>query len=449
MFYARWATKDEVVEKLDAVNLDTGVKKAGIPITYDDNYLYIDSREAHSMIIGSTGSGKTQAVILPLLKTSMLSGESIVVNDPKGELYKKCAGNFEERGYKVLALDFNDARLGNSWNPLKLAYDFYNNDMKDKAIKSLEDIGYYLFFDSREKDTDPFWINSTINYFVGLTLYLFENATAEEANLNSIYQLSNYLNVDNHSKEFMDKLPTNSLIYLNLAGTLKAPPETRGSILSVFMQKIKKYISREDLSNMLSLSDFDLKDIGNQPTALFIISGISNYCDNLIPLLISQIVDCVDIFGSKEKYVNTLLDEFDSMVPIRDFSRLIEYCRSIRVRFVITIRSYIHLCNMYSKEDAAILKMCFGNLIYLLSDDIYTLEEVSKYCGGRENGEPLITIEELKTLSPFEGVVLMPRTMPFKTKFLPDYKIDYGFKEIIKDIPKREDVEIKIYEEKE
>ena len=449
MSYARWATKDEVVERLDAVNLNTGVERAGIPITYDDKYLYIDAKEAHTMIIGSTGSGKTQTTILPMLKLSMLAKESVVVNDPKGELYEKCAANFKENGYEVLALDFNDAKLGNSWNPLKEAYDFYNSDNKDKAIKALEDIGYYLFYDRNSKDSDPFWINSTINYFVGLALYLFENATVEETNLNSIYQLSNYLNNEKKGKEFIDKIPQNSLIYLNLVGTLKAPTETKGSIISVFTQKIKKYISREDLSNMLSNADFDLKDIGNKPTVLFIISGVSNYCDNLIPLLINQIVDYVDIFGLKKKHVNILLDEFDSMVPIRDFSRLIEYCRSIRVRFTITIRSYIHLCNMYSKEDAEILKMCFGNLIYLLSDDIYTLEKISKYCGNKENGEPLITIEELKTIETFVGVVLMPRLMPFKTKFLPDFKIDYGFTDIESKIPERKESKIAIYNEEE
>lgn len=448
MSYARWATKDEVVEKLDAIDLEKEVLKAGIPIAYDDKYLYIDTKEAHNMIIGSTGSGKTQTTILPMLKLSMLAGDSVVVNDPKGELYEKCAHNFKERGYNVLALDFNDASLGNSWNPLLAAYEFYNKGNKDRAIKSLEDIGYYLFFDSKEKDSDPFWINSTINYFVGLTLYLFENATPEETNLNSIYQLSNHIYENDLSKSFLNKFTDNSLIYMNLAGTLNAPPETKGSILSVFTQKIKKYISREEISNMLSTSDFDLKDIGNKPTALFIVSGLSNYCDNLIPLLINQIVDYVDIYGSKEKHVNVLLDEFDSMVPIRNFSRLIEYCRSIKVRFTITIRSYIHLCNMYSKEDAAILKMCCGNLIYLLSDDIYTLEEISKYCGNKENGEPLVTIEDLKTINTFEGIVLMPRTMPYKTKFIPDFKINYGFQDVNSQIPERRKSNIQIFEEK-
>ena len=449
MSNARWATKEEVAKRLDAVDFKNGVANAGIPVAFDENYLYIDSKEAHSMIIGSTGSGKTQATILPMIKLSMMAGESVVINDPKGELYERCAENFKRRGYNVLALNFEDARYGNTWNPLRVAYDLYNSDKRDKAIKSLEDIGYYLFYDAKEKDSDPFWINSTINYFVGLALYLFENADVDEANLCSIFQLSNYLNKDNNGKEFIDKLDQNSLIYMNLVGTLKAPAETKGSILSVFTQKIKKYLSREDLTNMLCSSDFDINKIGVEPTALFIVSGISNYCNNLIPLLINQIIDAVDNYGTKEKNINILLDEFDSMVPIRDFSRMIEYCRSIKVRIVITIRSYIHLCNMYSKQDAEILKMCFGNLIYLLSDDIYTLEEISKYCGTKDNGEPLISIEDLKTIEIFEGLVLMPRTMPFKTRFLPDFKIDYGFEDVVSEIPLREKKEIQVFKEKE
>ena len=47
----------------------------------------------------------------------------------------------------------------------------------------------------------------------------------------------------------------------------------------------------------------------------------------------------------------------------------------------------------------------------------------------------------------FEGLVLMPRTMPFKTKFLPDFKIDYGFEDINSEIPLREEKEVKIFKE--
>ena len=452
MSYARWATKEEVVEKLTGVNLDTGVKESGTPIAYDDKYLYIDDKEAHNLIIGSTGSGKTQSMILPMLKLSMMAKESIVINDPKGELYTQCADALKKNGYEVFALDFDDAQYGNSWNPLKMPYQLYHEGERDKAIKCLEDIAYYLFFVKAEANVDPFWTNSVIDYFTGISLYLIENAKEEEVHIESIAAFSNELSKKGKSEAFLEKIDSSSKIYLNVVGTLKAPPETKGSILAVFNQKIKKYISREHLSNMLSTSDFEIKDLSLKPTCLFIISGVSNYCNNLIPLLVNQIVDYVSYLGKSEKNFNILLDEFDSMVPIRDFSRMIEFCRSIHVRITVTIRSYVHLCNMYSKEEAEILKMCFGNLIYLLSDDIYTLEEVSKYCGMQMVDHelvPLVTIEDLKMIHTFEGIVIMPRMMPFKTEFLPDYKIDWGMEFKETSIPKREFKPLKFYEEKD
>ena len=416
-----------------------------------NKYLYIDNHDSHSLIIGSTGSGKTQASILPIIKLSILANESIVLNDPRGELYKKCAYALKEKGYEVIVLNFDDAKLGNNWNPLYLPYTLFNDNNKDKAIEMLEDLAYYLFYDSTDKNADPFWFNSIVDYFTGLALYLFENANENEIHLQSIYELSNYLSNNENTVLFINKINKKSKVYLNLAGTLNSPIETKGSILAVFNQKIKKYISRENLSNLLSYSDFNLTNISNKPTALFIVSGISNYCNNLIPLLVDQIIKGIELFGNQENYTNILLDEFDSMVPIKNFSSLITYCRSIKIKLVVTVRSYIHLKNMYSEEESEILKMCFGNLIYLLSDDIYTLEEISKYCGNTMNNnilEPLITVEDLKTINPFEAIIIIPRMMPFKTKLLPDYQIDWGieFKEI--NIPERIPKETLIYEEK-
>ncbi len=451
MSYARWTTQEEVVKILKGVNLETGVKESGTPITYDDKYLYIDSRESHNLIIGSTGSGKTQAIILPMLKLSMMAKESFVINDPKGDIYKRCAKTLEKEGYQVYALDFDDAKYGNSWNPLHMPYQLYQEGEKDKATKCLEDIAYYLFYEKADVNVDPFWTNTVMDYFTGLCLYLFENAKEDEIHLESISQFSNDLQKKGKSEAFMEKIDPSSKIYLNVVGTMKAPVETKGSILSVFNQKIKKYISREHLSNMLSSSDFEIKDLSTKPCALFIISGVSNYCNNLIPLLVNQVVDSINYLDGSKKMFNILLDEFDSMVPIRDFSRLIEFCRSLRIRITVTVRSYVHLCNMYSKEETEILKMCFGNFIYLLSDDIYTLDEISKYCGMQKVDKelvPLVTVEDLKMIGVFEGIVVMPRMMPYKTKFLPDYQIDWGIEFEESKIPLRKMKPLKKYEER-
>ena len=93
--------------------------------------------------------------------------------------------------------------------------------------------------------------------------------------------------------------------------------------------------------------------------------------------------------------------------------------------------------------------MCFGNVIYLLSEDYNTLEEISSRCGMKiENNQevPQVSISELKTLKNFEAIVFQTRMLPLKTKLLPDYKIDWGYETELESIPKRQPVEIHTYE---
>lgn len=449
MFYARWAKEKEMKEILTEVNITKEVKKTGTPIMYDNDLLYVANQDAHSLIIGATGSGKTQATILPLTKLSLLAGESVVINDIKGEIYKRTAYNFQENGYQVHVINLDNPTYGSSWNPLTLPYELYQNISKDKGIQLVEDLGYYLFSDLEQKEYDSFWTNSTIDYFTGLTLYLFEHAKPEEINLNSVYSLSNSLMDEEISNRFIQHLDKNSTIYYNLSGTLKAPLETKGGIFSTFNQKIKKYISLSNLSNMLSNSSFDIKEISNTKTAIFIVSGLSTYGNSLIPLLVSQIITATDEFGKKEKTLNMILDEFDSMLPIKNFAKVINYARGIRIRFTVVIKSYIDLTNMYGKEQTEVIKSCFPILIYLLSNDIYTLEEISKMCGTHEvekQVKPLISVEELKVMKVFESIILIPRMMPYKTTLLPDYKIDWNLKTKEITIPKRIENNIKIYQ---
>lgn len=441
----RWATLAEIKRILEGVNIKNGATKSGLPVLYDSKTLYVDTNEAHNLVIGSIGSGKTQSIILPMLKLSISAGESSVVIDPKGEIYAKLAHKLEEEKYKVIVLDLDDSRYGNSWNPLDLAYKLYKEGNKDKALEVIEDLGYYLFSDTQRIEVDPFWTNSTINYFTGLVLYLFDNAKENEINLISVLSIANYLNDTNKATDFIQKLNSESVIYMKVAGILQAPPETRGSILSVFNQKIERFLSKENLQNMLSDSDFDITKISNEKTVVFIVSGINDHSRSLIPLFIDQVIDVTSTYGNQIKRLNLLLDEFDSLVPIKDFAIKLNYCRSINVRVTVNIQSFAHLANMYSKEDVEILKMCFGNVVYLLSDDLATLEEISKTCGMKNQDTPLISVSELKTMSYFEAIVLMTRMLPFKTKLLPDYQASWGYEMVEQKMPERKENKIEIF----
>ena len=437
MSYARWATEEEKVQISMPVNLSTDLKKSGTPFMYDDKNLYLLKNNYHTLVIGSTGSGKTQSIVLPAIKLSARAGESLVVSDPKGDLYKRTANILEKEGFKVSVIDLDNPSLGNSFNPLSFSYELYKNGNKDKSMEMIEDLGYYLIYDKTDRGTDPFWINSTIDFFTGVVLYLFENAKEEEINLVSVSTLANELSNKENIYKFMSKIEKSSAIYINVSGTLNAPDETRGSILSVFNQKIKKYISRESLTNMLSKTDFDFTCIGNEKHALFIIGGLTSYADGLIPLIINQVYNAVDLYGNKDKNVNIILDEFDSLLPIKNFYKLITSSRSIYIKFTVIIKSFMDLVNLYGKEDSEFLKQCFQTIIYLISTDITTLEEISALCGKSSESSMLIGVEDLKRLDVFEAIVLVLREMPIRTKLLPDYAIEWDYEKIEKELPKR------------
>lgn len=445
--YAKWETRENMFQRVVQINEKSIIEKGGIPIMYDDNNLYLNNDEAHSLIIGTTGSGKTQATILPLMKLSMLAGESIVINDVNGDIYERTANIFKANGYNVLVLNFDNPKYGDSWNPLVLPYQLYQEGDKDKSLKIVEDLGYYLFTDTKES-LDPFWTNTAIDYFSGLVLYLFEKAKKEQINLKSVFSLATSLQNEENAKKFLTEIGKNNSIYYNVSGTLETAYDTRAGIISTFTQKLKVYNSREILANMMLKSNFNITNISNEKTIVYIISGLTSYSNSLIPLFVNQVFEANKIYNNK-KILNIILDDFYNMLPLKDVYNLFNYSRSIYIRFTVVIRSFNDLLNVYGKENTEIIKMCFGKIIYLLSNDIYTLEEISKLCGNQEkDGQvvPLITVEELKYLDKFEAIFLIPRIMPFKTKLVPDYQIKWPFKETTAKLELREENSLDIFE---
>lgn len=427
MTYAYWEKESDIKKSLTKINLKGEILKSGIPVVYDGNECYITKNDAHTLVVGSTGSGKTQTIILPLIKLSMLANESLIINDVKGELYVKTANEFKKRGYNVLVLDFDNSKNGNYYNPLSLPYKLYKDGNSDRALNVIESMGYYLFSDKDTLNLDPFWINSCIDYFTGLCLYLFKNNN--EPSLNDIFDLAISLSDDNNCSKLLKEIGKGNTIYYNVSGTLESPKDTKGGIISTFTQKLKKFISKENLSKMLSKSDFDIESIVKNKTVLYIVSGYYDYSNNLIPLFINQLFETINLCNNKKK-INIILDEFDRLIPIKNFTEIMSYSRGIGINYTVVIKSYLDLVNMYGEKNAKLLSFCFNNYIYLYANDIATLEGFSKLCGNKCEGNktvPLATVEELKSMPMFEAIFLIARNMPYRAKLLPDYKIDWGY----------------------
>ena len=153
MQYARWATKEELKEKLMKIKKGEQISQVGIPLMYEETQCILIRIE---IIIGSTGSGKTQTTILPMLELSIQANESFLTIDPKGELYKSLGKRLNQQEYKTTIIDLEDTSLGNNWNPLLLPYQVYKQKDKDRAQEMIEEVAYYLLSSTPFVNQDPF-----------------------------------------------------------------------------------------------------------------------------------------------------------------------------------------------------------------------------------------------------------------------------------------------------
>lgn len=56
---SRWATKKEINKNFKVWNIGEDIESGGIPVTNLDGKFYYSDTFDHTLIIGSTGSGKT------------------------------------------------------------------------------------------------------------------------------------------------------------------------------------------------------------------------------------------------------------------------------------------------------------------------------------------------------------------------------------------------------
>ena len=85
----------------------------------------------HALVIGATGSGKTTTFINPMIQCIAAAnlGSSMIMTDPKGELFDLHSGFLKQQGYEVMVLDLRDTYSSSRWNPLEPIWDAYQESI--------------------------------------------------------------------------------------------------------------------------------------------------------------------------------------------------------------------------------------------------------------------------------------------------------------------------------
>ena len=346
---------------------------------------------------------------------------------------------------------------------MTLPYKLYKEGNQDKAIELLDDLALNILYEEKSSG-DPFWEKTAADYFTGLALGLFEDGTEDQININSVNLMSSLGEErfggpnNNYIKEYFNAKDPAKAAYINASGTVFTADETKQGIIATFKQKMKLFSERANLSEMLSYSDFDMRDIGRKKTAVFLI--VQDEKKTLHPLATIFIKQCYETLidvaqesGGKLPFrTNFILDEFANMPPLKDVTTMVTAARSRLIRFTFIIQNFAQLTQVYGKENGDTIRgNC--NLLYLISSEIAALEEISKMCGEVKSKEkektastPLVTVSDLQRLNQFEIIVLRRRMFPYKTRFQTDFEVDWGRTYPNETPPERQKRELQLFD---
>lgn len=437
---AHFQTDKEIANNFKTVDYNSlsTTEIEGIPIIAEENkknYKITFSKPAHTMIIGTTGSGKTTTFINPTIQilSNTQNKPSMLISDPKGELYSLHAKSLIKRGYDVKVLDLRNPYCSIRWNPLERPFEMYQKMLSlDDCVKVNEEEGYYIFedkiyYDEEEKNaavqvrkqeifdevyedlndvcsvlcpvtnkSEPIWESGAKNFILAICLAMLEDSenpalgmTKEKFNFYNIMKIAT--NTQEDCEDLIDYFKNRSPIAKSVSlskQVLDASDKTRGSYLSTIFDKLSIF-SDMSICSLTSANEIDFGDIATKPTALFLqIPDEKETRHTLAAMVILQaykgLVAKAKTYPdlSLPRSVYFLLDEFGNLPKIHKLEQMITVGRSRKIWLSLVVQSYAQLAKVYDEKTADIIKSNCNIQIFIGTTDLKTIEEFSKKCGN-------------------------------------------------------------------
>lgn len=353
---------------------------------------YIES-DTHTLCIGATRSGKTRTVVLQSIGTLGLAAESMVLSDPKGELYSYTAPFLKALGYEVICLDFKNPTKSDRYNFLQPIIDAINQNDLSKAVDATWDLTAALVPENTH--SEKIWTNGEASIIASAIMaVVYDNRKGNDQrfqNMSNVYFFISEMckSIDNSMPllKYMKTLPSNHPAKALLAISEVAPSKTRGSFYTSALTTLRLF-TNPMIYGMTNISDFNQDRIGDAKQAIFIIlpdekTTYYSLASLFVNQCYMQLVKNADERGGRlKRRINFMLEEFGNFVKIPDFANKLTVGGGRGIRFNLFIQSFTQLDEKYGKETAGTIKSNCETWIYLQADDLTTLEEISKKLGN-------------------------------------------------------------------
>ena len=261
-----------VLEKYDG--------ESGFPIShYKDSY-YICTDAFNTLIIGTSRSGKGVTSVVPSMDIDSRAEKqpSIIVADPKGELFKASYITLKERGYDVQTLNIEDPSNGMSYNPLALITKYFKRGDLDQAQKYTKNLCHTLFYDPNAgegKQWNDYASSTTQALILAIVDYCIKSDQEEKITMRNVYNMlliyagETYFDEEkgverSRLDDYFDKLkkrdPQHPAVIAY--GTVGFSSEkTRSSIFTTVSGKLED-INKDAIAKMMSRNTIDFKRPG-------------------------------------------------------------------------------------------------------------------------------------------------------------------------------------------
>lgn len=383
---------------------------------------YIDS-DTHSLTIGSTRSGKTRCLVLQTVIFTMLAGESLILSDPKGEIYAYTHKIAESLGYEIICLNFKNAEFSSHYNLLQPIINAKNDRTEEHPNGDIELMTNYAeeLADMMIKETkgeNPMWTMNAKAMLTGSILALtLLNDDEDLMNVSNVFRF--IMNGEAHTicqeKDDMYMLikalqeyQTDNPIINAMLTAINAAPETRTGF-TVNAGAATRLFTQPSMWEITHKSNVDITKMGERKQILyFILPDEDTKYYKIASIIVKQIYNSLckiadNKYGGRLPIrVNFDLDEFGNFTPVPNFDTELTVAGSRGIRFNLFIQGFPQITQKYDKETTEIVKSNCETWIYLKSNDNATPDEISKKLGSYtiySNSESISTQNNTTTSS--------------------------------------------------
>ena len=334
----------KTIEETDGIILgEANGKIVSIPKDTDMN--------RHIAVFGASGTMKSRAIIRNAMFQALKNNESVVVTDPKGELYGDMAELYRKNGYTVKVFNLVSPENSDSWNCMSdLNGDTYMAQLLTNVIIA----------NTTKGKVDHFWDNGEANLLKGLIMLIDNKQTNAgiDKNLYEVYKELSKLTTP-EVWGYIQNLPDTHPAKTSFDFMMQSSDTVKTGMIMGLGTRLQ-IMQNPAVQQITCRSDIDLTLPGREKCAYFIVISDSN---KSMSFLSSLFFSCLFIkltqFADRQLTrccpvpVNLILDEFNNIGKLgaeedgSDFARLLSTCRSRGLRVMMAVQSLGQLQNRY------------------------------------------------------------------------------------------------------